>query len=439
MKTTALTALLLTAAQITSCTLTDISDSDTEIFLVEDTHKTQIENNETAWDFDEQFTETLQYEEAAEANTGSDTDLKLPDRDFTELDGDLSFYRFDNGNAAAVWNNKNVWVFDFELEKITPVFDHESALAAIDFRGEGAKYFDDFTLTLEFSENADYELRMSYTVMSTTDDARYTAYSYYTLNSFWGTTRGDVRGYFAESISYPGSDEAVTITDVADREKLFVAEDNYLFDRVAALVTQDTAALEGSLSLSDGTLESWKNVKISDYTITREDFSEEFAPSLYGTMNITESDVYNLPAGNYSFEVYDGPGPGITLTSLDRNEEPRELSDAEAWLEPWVTNHAGQHHTDDENIDTEKLSFHLVCFYLRRCYLENKAESYDDFLLFCSEVFGIEDIWKYVRREDVENHGGHGGTSILSEIVSCETDGDKHVITVNYFAEPMEP
>jgi len=34
----------------------------------------------------------------------------LPEKDFTELDGNLRFHRFDDGNAAVVWNDTDACI-----------------------------------------------------------------------------------------------------------------------------------------------------------------------------------------------------------------------------------------------------------------------------------------------------------------------------------------
>ena len=318
----------------------------------------------------------------------------LPDKDFTELDGNLQFYRFDNDNAAVVWNEKSAWVFDFVLDKVVTLFDNEKALADIDIRGEAGKYFGDYTLSLDFLPNKDYELQVTFDVRSTTHDAAYKAYVFYSLNSPLDTPRGDVRGYYCESLAYPESDAAVTITDVSDRDKLFLTEENYLFDLIAAIVTVDTAGMEKCMNADAGTFDPWKGIKVSEYTITRTDFTAGFTDRLDGTMTVSESSLDTMPAGKYSISVFDGPGQNVVLTPLDRKVEPRALSEAETWLYPWVTYYGGNHYTDYENYGTAENFHDLVDFYFS-CTRE--AHDYDDFLVFCEAEFARSTMQGFVR------------------------------------------
>jgi len=369
-----------------------------------------------------------------------DSSPTLPDRDFTELDGDLSFYRFDNGNAAVVWNDKNVWVFDFELERVTPVFDHASALADSDYREEGAKYFDDFTLSLEFFENADYELRIIYNVTSKTADASYTAYSYYTLNSPSGTPRGDVRGYYKQSITYPGYDTPITVKDVNDISLLLGDENNYLLKFAVSLCTADREGMAEAIGIQSGALLGWETVKIADYAISRSDFSrDEDITSLEVYLNISESGLDNLSAGRYNVSVNEGATyPDIVFENLDTPEADGTLVEPVIeWLLPWLEHHGIGCFYNENPYHSQDKVHSFIDYYLSLCRIYDKTPTLEDFHNFMDNTFGSNSFRGYVTRDMVENHGGHGFTHASCNIISIEKTDSTYRITAEYYSDPM--
>jgi len=378
----------------------------------------------------------------------TDTDVpeyempEKPDRNITELDGDLRFYKFDNDNATVVWDDKNVWIFDYKLDRVIPAFDHEAMLEEADIRGNGAKYFDDIEFDIECRQNQEYELQITYNVRSTEHEASYSVYGYYTLNSPHDDrySRGDIRGYYVkEPAVYPGWDTPITITDIKDTALLGGSDDNYVVNLATAFATLDIPSMESQMGLSPGTLSTWESVKVSEYSISRTSFYDSDIYSLEVYMNIIESGVDRLPVGRYKFDIGEGMSyPNVEITSLDAPDAVRELNDAETFLEPWVTSYGGHHAI--ENMYTHDSSWwhSIVDFYLAHCSWEEKTPSYEDFQSFARIHFGMQISSYYVSRDEVENHGGHGLSFVLSEIVGDETFGNVHNITVNFYADLMK-
>jgi len=324
-------------------------------------------------------------------------------------------------------------VFDFTIDRVVDIFDNREAINAIDVKEQSGNVFDNYTLELEFTEY-EVELKILFNVKASDGVSEYNAYSFYSkTDGIMESKRGDIRGYFYESITYPGYAEPITITDIADRDKLKLSDENYLFDRIAAIVTVDTEALEKSLNLSDGTFDSWKSIKVSEYTISRTEFSPMFTERLDGTMTISESELDTLPPGTYNIAVHDGPGHNVQIFRTDKPKVPRELNSTESWLYPWVTNYGGDHYTDRDAYDLANHYHDLVDFYLT----DTVQPDYDEFLAFCREVFGIYNAGDYVTKEFVEQHGGHGGKNVISRIVSDSYENGVHTITVDFFADVM--
>ena len=332
-------------------------------------------------------------------------------------------------------------MFDFVLDKVVTLFDCGEAIDDIDLRGMGAEFFGDYTMELDFREFPKSELRATFTVTSKTADASYSAYSYYMLDELnEANPRGTVRGYYRNFIEYPGFDTPITVKDVNDVAELMAGENNYILDFAVALCRADKSAMANAIYIQEGALRGWETVKVGDYAITRSDFTYDDAKSFEVYLEITESGLYNLPAGRYSVTVTEGATyPDVVFKKLDNPDEDGKLVDPSIeWLLPWVESHGILYCFDENPYHSQDKVHSFIDYYLRLTRIYGETPALEDFLDFVDTSFGRNSFRGYVSRAMVEEHGGHGFTFALCDIVSHEKDVNRHYISVEYYSDPME-
>lgn len=361
-----------------------------------------------------------------------------------ELGDGLEFYHFDDGSCTLVYNEAGAWVFDYTINRVTPVVDLDAMLTAADRTGRGGEYFEDVIIGYEFAENSGTELCIHFNVNSVHDDSHYSVYGFYPLsdegfdNFGYGFNRGEFRGYYMEEISYPGSDEAAVIYDVNDYAKLGIRDDDWLFCTARAIIENDVPELEYRLLLESGVLSDWEGMEISDYSITNRDVNSQFIDGLEIYLNITESRVERYPAGEYSVRIVDGLGTRVEFTPLDGDIDEVSYSDAAEWLYTYASRYGGSMPPEEQVITNYSYAHMLVDFYLYSNEFDSARISWDGFREFCRVHFGIEVTEDHVSVADVESHGGHGGGGVCCEIVDELSASGIHFITVNYYADPMK-
>ncbi len=385
-------------------------------------------------------TDTTNGDTADTDEPGMPTITGDPDADLAnmqKLGENLQFFHSTTDDCVIVYNHENAWAFDYKLNKVTKLTDFDAMYAAADVHGRADGYFDGVTLDVECEMNRTYEIRIMFTVTSKTADAFYKVYSHYTLEDNSMNKRGDVRGYHFEELKYPGSDEIVVIYDVEDFNLLVNSEydskESYLYRAVKALVEVDVPELEAVMNLKEGTLSEWESVVISDYSITNEKPLERWIDTLILTVNITESSVERYPAGTYTINIYDGPGP---VFSPDLPvPDPSLFSEAEKFVNIWVSHCGGWFKMDKQTMANSAYAHHITDLYLG---WEQGTVTLEGFEKFCKETFGYTLEGSGVTRESVEQHGGHGGTDSLCEITSTVSSGNNYVIEVTFYADQLK-
>lgn len=380
-----------------------------------------------------------------------DTPDSTPD-DYTEVTGipDINsidklgegFERFStpDGSCVVTYNKKTAFVFDYMLGEVTPLVDFEAMIDVADPIERAREYFTDVTLDVECKMNNEREIMISFTVTSNTHDASFSVNSFYTVENYGSGNypRGTVRGYYATgNIVYPGYQEAIVITDIEDWDKfgVEVQEDDWLYRSVKAFLESDVAVLEEVTNSQKGTLAPWGNVKISDYKIIRENPTSVYLDSVTLIVNISESGIERYPAGEYRVIVADGPGENFSIFSTVSVPDMHNPTSNELFIRDWVTRFGGWYPVDSQTLENPGYAHQIIDFYL---YTENNEAKFENFAEFCEDYFGYENAEKYVSREDVENHGGHGGSSALCEVTVEASSGNMYVYTVTFFADQLK-
>ena len=402
----------------------------------------QLDTDEQA---NKENTDTLENQAEDTEDLAEDADIPNitgdPDVDLArlqELGEDLQFFHTPNDDCVIVYNDKNAWAFDYTLNKVTKLTDFDAMYAAADAHGRAKGYFDSVTLDVECEMNQTYEVRVMFTVTSNTADAFYKVYSHYTLEDSSMNKRGDVRGYHFEELKYPGSDEIAVIYDVEDFSLLvnsseYDPKESYIYRAVKALVEVDVPELEAVMNLKEGTLSEWESVVISDYSITNEKPLERWIDTLILTVNITESAVERYPAGTYTINIYDGPGP--VYSPVFDYPDTSLFGSAEQLINTWATRFGGSFAIERQTLKDSGFAHQVIDFYLVQ---ELEAPTYERFESFCKETFGYTLEGSGIDSNSVEKHGGHGGSSVLCDITSTVSSGENYIIEVSFYADQLK-
>lgn len=354
------------------------------------------------------------------------------------LGDNLQIYDCNDDFCSIVYNESGAWMFDQKAIKVTPLVDLEAMIADADPTGRGTEYFKDVTISYDFVERDGVEIRIEFTVTSNTADAYFKVYGHYTLfeeNEYLieDYKRGDFRGYYIEETVYPGSDEPIGIYDISDYARLGIYKDNWLFKMATAIVENDVHALESMNFLEEGTLSDWEGMVISEYEIIRDNPTSPYLDFLTLNITIAESNVERYPAGEYVIEIAEGPDLTIDIKPASEVGTDYVLTEAAQWLAP-LAEHFGGFVT--ANADSPSHS--LTDLYLYHTRVVGTEPSYDEFVRFSEDCFGIKINSGDVSRAEIESHGGHGfGTSLCEISGGIPEDGVCHV-TVTYFADPMK-
>ena len=384
-----------------------------------------------------------------EALLGEDA-TGIPSIDSPRLDvlGDgLQFYRIDDEQCVVVYNDRNAWMFDYRLNRVTPLVALDSMLAVADTTGRGAQYFDDCTIEYEFVKHQDIELRIEYTVTSGIAEASYSVYNFYTLfdegEYNFDQKRGDTRGYYAEGITYPGAHEAFAIYDFDEYAKLGLSKESTLLAAARALAENDVTALEEVLYLEKGTLSSWEGMVIADYSLVREDFSSPWVDELILTMSVEESPLESYPAGDYRVTLCEGiNGPVFSFegagTSADGTDY--ESGSAEEWVYLWAYSCGGWYDLLDMTPANESYAHMMLHFIAAANYMHGEPAAMktgEDFKRLRAIYFPDGDIPSvYDNEEDITNCA-HGGISRLCSVRETMAASGIHIVNVTYYADPM--
>lgn len=383
-----------------------------------------------------------------------DTPDSTPD-DYTEVTGipDINsidklgegFERFStpDGSCVVTYNKKTAFVFDYMLGEVTPLVDFEAMLEVADPIERAREYFTDVTLDVECKMSNEREIKISFIVTSNTHDASYRVYSFYTVENYGSGNypRGTVRGYYTTGKTvYPGSDEPVVITDIKDWNKLGgeAYTDDWLYKNVKAFLECDAAALEEATYSQKGTLAPWESVKISDYKIIRENPTSIHFDAVTLIVNITESGIERYPAGEYRVVIADGPGDNFVITPTNAVPDMHNPSAHELFIRDWVTRFGGWYPVDSQTLENPGYAHQITDLFLCSDYNGEEEVKFEDFVEFCEDYFGYENAEKYVSREDVENHGGHGGSTALCDVKFESSSGNTYIYTITFFADQLK-
>lgn len=381
-----------------------------------------------------------------------DTPDSTPD-DYTEVTGipDINsidklgegFERFStpDGSCVVTYNKKTAFVFDYMLGEVTPLVDFEAMIDVADPIERAREYFTDVTLDVECKMSNDIEIMITFNVRSSTHDASYSLYSFYTVDGNY-YPRGMLRGYYATADTvYPGSDEPIVITALSDWEKFGYEEyeENWLYKLSKAFLECDAALLEDLTYSQAGTLAPWENVTISDYKIMRENPTDIYFDAVTLIVNISESGIERYPAGEYKVVIADGPGFYFTITPTDTKPDMHNPSRYELFIRDWVARFGGWYPVKSQTLEISEYAHHILDLYLNMsCEGMNNVENMD-FAEFCETFFGYEDAFNYISRDNVENHGGHGGTTALCEVEPEFTESSSELVyTVTFFADELK-
>ncbi len=357
----------------------------------------------------------------------------------TELHGELEIYTFPNAEAALVYNDTDAYIIDYTLGRAENICDYDAMLAVADPTGRGSEYFKNTSLEIEVSDRA----RESQIIFTVTDgDAYYKVYGFYTFDPISGGTRG-FRGYYGDSINYPGAYDPATIYDVKDFAALGVTGIEYLYERAAAIATGDFEALSEMMYLTPEVAEKWKTVKIGEYSISRTDFSPNWPPSLIVYIDVIESGHEGLPVGKYNVTVSDGyDNANIRIERLDgepfyADYDTSDINTPIGFAYQYAKSFGGSYHPDEQNTDNSSWAHCILDFYSFITSHSERVGDYEDFERFCLYRFAVEDASTVCDVKSFYNHGGHGLSSVSCAVSDYTSASGVHIVTIDFFADPM--
>ncbi len=356
----------------------------------------------------------------------------IPGAEELILSNTPEFRELNNGNVVVVWDNKNAWVFNLELNSITHVTDYDAMLAVADTTGRGREYFDsDLSLSLDVPHESETQIRI---VLNVTGDegCEYSVYTYYSKN-------GHLTDYYCERIIYPGSDEPVYITDIDDYAKLGIsdeiAENSYVFRTARAIIENDVDSLKSLMPHRNNELfDAWEGMEISEHCVYRMPPIDPYRDDIWLNVKIEKSNVEGLPPGEYSMHIYDGININVDIENLNEPEVSVE-TEAASWISPFVR--AAGSFAPEEMVVTNENYVHALLDSTIWYYNDDEPLDLNGFAEFCEKYFNLDDVEKHYTNGYITNHGGHGLASFLFEIKKDAVVGDTHTVTVDFFADPM--
>ncbi len=375
-------------------------------------------------------------------------DMPSPDDTdaFSHLGGNLAFYHADTGDCVIVIGDDGAWAFDYELNKVTPLVDFDAMFAEADQTGRGKEYFEDVEMTVGCKTIESREIMLIFHVRSNTADASYEVSAYYVLNDEISPyTRGDVRGYYRWGVTnYPGVSESIVITDIGEWGELigysYDHTDTWLYKIAKAFLEVDVPVLEEIMSVQSGTLKSWENAVISDYTIVRNNPVGEYFEEVTINFTLAEGSLgrwhSNWAGGEYVLEIFEGPGQYMRLYPADGAAQEPDAFAIQSFVSGWVSHRGGWYPIEEQVVENGGYMHHLIDFYLGRNNFEHA--DYEEFIDFCEETFGLENVAAHVSRDEVENHGGHGSTTALCDVELVASSGNNYIFEVTFWADVTE-
>lgn len=356
------------------------------------------------------------------------------------------FHELNEGNVIAVWDDKNAWIFDLKLNRITPIVDYDAMLAAADTAGRGGEYFEgDLSLSLDFPYANEISTRIVLNVTAG-EDCEYSVYTFYSTNDDNDNgfeKRGHLSGYYYESITYPGSDEPVYITNIDDYAKLGIsdeiAENDMIFNLTRAIVENDVDSMKSIICsvysrLKPELFDAWEGMEISEYSVYRMPPFTPYLNEIMFNMKIEKSDVEALPPGEYYVRIGEGIGLFVDIKSISDLKAPVE-TEAANWISPFVRV-TGSFKPEDMVVTNENY-VHVLLDSVTWYYTYESPIDLNSFAEYCEKYFSLDDVEKHYTNGYVTGHGGHGRTSSLCKIREDSVNGKTHIITADFFADPM--
>lgn len=342
-------------------------------------------------------------------------------------DDGLEYHEADNGNLIIVSNDVNAWAYDTELDEIASIVNYYDMLMAADIGQRSGDYFEaETTLSVALGSETDTGVEIEFTVTAADGKSRYVVYAFYSFD-------GGLGDYHYRSIAFPGSGQGVTVTNVADYEKLIVDEDNSIFRFTKAIVENDVSTLEELCCVDKGVLSSWEGMEISDYTITRMEFSPNLE-ELYLRMTVTKSDVEKIPVGNNVLIIREGMNSCTVEFATNADEVKKFDSPALDWINDWIFTY-GAKNPDWIVLESEEYIHAMLDFYSVKQEGDIGNSTAAEFEAFCEKHFEFFPF--SVDDEYVKNHGGHGLPFTNGEVVKVFGASDYWIITVDYYADPL--
>jgi hypothetical protein len=99
------------------------------------------------------------------------------------------------------------------------------------------------------------------------------------------------------------SDDTVVITDIKDYKKLGFDEEDPRIEYLIAFINKDIEKLEQVADVEKGVYESYKSLKLGDYSISANKKEDNGYGKIIFSFEVKESNVELLPVGKYTYEV----------------------------------------------------------------------------------------------------------------------------------------
>ena len=160
---------------------------------------------------------------------------------------------------------------------------------------------------------------------------------------------------------------------------------------------------------------------------------EPWIDALTLTINTAESTVERYPVGTHTINIYDGPGP--VYSPVFDYPDASLFGRAEQLINTWASRFGGSFAIERQTLKDSAYAHQVIDFYMVQ---ETEAPTLERFEKFCKETFGYTLEGSGIERNSVEQHGGHGGSSVLCDITSTVSAGENYIIEVSFYADQLK-
>lgn len=223
----------------------------------------------------------------------------------------------------------------------------------------------------------------------------------------------------------------LSITDIEDFEDLGLTKDDYRYLAIKAFLDGDTTTLEELGGFEEGIFDSYKTLKIGEYSIYLGEYEVVFFK-----FNVTESGLDTMPVGQYTYLVDTGMGTWFS----PKNRTSIELTTPHKAIYYWIIMSGEYTFHDLESLDeTEKLYYERVI--IDYILVLHDGITLEQFQEYARILFGINDLTPsefYKSETGLYSLPPRGGSTWSNKVLSETEENNITTITIQFYADWAE-